>query len=210
MAEVPSGAAIASDFLKYAGAGYVYGGRADRPGDWDCSSAVSYVLGHDFGLALPGGGHYGDPGYPPNAHGPVVSSYIAWNGATTLGKDEAPQAGDLVCFGPDTHIGVVISTGQMISALDTQLGTVASEIGGAASGTIIYRRVNGVGQAPTGAGGTSATAGAASQIAGVVAALGVGAGVAGGLVVLVLGGTVLLGVVGSILVAAALKRAGVQ
>jgi len=204
---VPSGTDIASDALKYQGLGYVWGGNASRPGDWDCSAFVSYVLGHDFGLTLPGGGTYGSSGYPPNSHGPVVSDYAAWSGATTLGKGEAAQAGDLVMWLPDTHIGIVIGPGQMISALDTQLGTVASAIGGAASGTIAYRRVNGAGTAPSGAGGTSATTSVGSSLAGILAAAGIGVGVAGGLVVLVVGGAAVAGVIGAALLAAAIARA---
>src|SRR5215472_13498415 len=73
-AAVVTGDQVASDALRYVGAGYIYGGPAARPGDWDCSSFVSYVLGHDLGMALPGG-KWGAPGFPPGSHGPVVESY---------------------------------------------------------------------------------------------------------------------------------------
>lgn len=43
MESIPSGTAIASDALKYAGQGYVYGGNASRPGDWDCSLAAILI-----------------------------------------------------------------------------------------------------------------------------------------------------------------------
>src|SRR5215475_10948716 len=76
------------------GEGYVWGGTGARPGDWDCSSYVSYVLGHDLRLALPGG-KWGAPGFPPNSHGPVVTDYAEWKGAVTV---SAPARGDLVCF----------------------------------------------------------------------------------------------------------------
>ena len=92
----PSGSQIAADASKYAGLGYVYGGDASSPGNWDCSSFVSYVLGHDFNLGLPGNGRFGEPGYPPTSHGPVVVDYANWNGARTVAGP--PQAGDLCCF----------------------------------------------------------------------------------------------------------------
>ena len=71
-------------------------GDASSPGNWDCSSFVSYVLGHDLGLALPGNGRFGEPGYPPNSHGPVVVDYANWQGARTV--PAPPQPGDLCCF----------------------------------------------------------------------------------------------------------------
>lgn len=140
-----AGAAIAADALKYKGAGYVWGGTCSRVGDWDCSSFVSYVLGHDLSLSLPGG-HWGDAGMPPNAHGPVVSDYLAWAGAASV---TSPQAGDLCIFGPDVHIGIAIGNGQMISALNGTLGTTTSAIQGTAGGTLVYRRLTGIPAAAT-------------------------------------------------------------
>src|SRR5215471_17844478 len=89
-----TGTQIAQDAEQYIGLGYVYGGDASQPGVWDCSSFVSYVLGHDLGLALPGG-RWGEPGFPPTSHGPVVETYASWAGAQTV---TAPQVGDLACF----------------------------------------------------------------------------------------------------------------
>ena len=112
-----TGAQIAADAQQYAGKGYVYGGNASSPGRWDCSSFVSFVLGHDLGLPLPGGGTWGSPGYPPNAHGPVVTDYASWAGAGTVGT---PQAGDLCCWvgaGTAGHIGIAISPTQMITGM---------------------------------------------------------------------------------------------
>jgi hypothetical protein len=138
-----SGDQIAADAERYKGAGYTYGGPARSPGDWDCSSFVSYVLGHDLGLSLPGG-KWGAPGFPPNSHGPVVTSYASWKGAITVA---APGArGDLVCFvgsGPNGHIGIVLGPDQMVSALDTASGTLVSPITGygPVGAPIVYRRV---------------------------------------------------------------------
>lgn len=141
-----SGTAIAAAALKHKGAGYVYGGRADRPGDWDCSSFVSYVLGHDLGLSLPGGSWAG-PGEPPGSHGPIVSDYRTWAFSAEVAH---PQAGDLVIFGPNSHIGIAVSSSQMISALNPELGTVKTAIStDIAPGDLTFRRLTSVQAVPT-------------------------------------------------------------
>jgi cell wall-associated NlpC family hydrolase len=128
---------IAADALQYKGKGYVWGGPADHPGNWDCSSFVSYVLGHDLGMKLPGGGHYGDAGYPPHAHGPTTLQYLLFGTPVNLNQ---AQSGDLVVS--SEHMGIVIGNGQMISAQDPQLGTgVASYLSGFPGGTPHVRRV---------------------------------------------------------------------
>lgn len=142
---VVTGADIASDALKYQGAGYTYGGTAKKRGDWDCSSFVSKVLGQDLGLALPGG-RWGGPGMPPNSHGPVVLAYATWKGAKTLPKGTKPVAGDLCVWsgaGPNGHIGIATSATHMISALDSELGTVATPIAGngPVGAPLSYRRL---------------------------------------------------------------------
>src|ERR1700728_614749 len=124
-----TGAQIAAAAEKYAGAGYVYGGNASSVGGWDCSSFVSYVLGHDLGMALPGG-RWGQPGFPPNAHVPVVTSYAAWSGAVPTTD---PQPGDLVLWvgeGTGGHIGFVTGPDKMCSALDSAQGRVDTPIVG--------------------------------------------------------------------------------
>jgi cell wall-associated NlpC family hydrolase len=180
-----SGAAIAADALKYKGAGYVYGGTAASVGDWDCSSFVSYVLGHDLGLALPGG-VWGGAGMPPNAHGPVVTDYASW--ASTVGVT-SPQAGDLCCWvgtGTAGHIGIAISGTQMISALNGTLGTLVTAIVGTgpAGSPLVYRRLQGV-PAVT----TAAAAAANMNTATIISLLTVGGVLAAGFLVVV-GGAV--------------------
>lgn len=132
-----SGSSIAQTALRYQGAGYVWGGPADRPGDWDCSSFVNYVLGHDLKMRLPGGGTYGDAGYPPHAHGPTTLQYLLFGQPVNLGSE---QPGDLVVS--VEHMGIVIGGGQMISAQDPQLGTgIGSYQYGFPGGTPHVRRV---------------------------------------------------------------------
>ena len=152
------GPVIAAAAKKYDGQGYVYGGNASRPGDWDCSSFASYVLGHDLGMGLPGG-RWGGPGMPPAVHGPVVLSYVTWGGADPVPAGQQ-QAGDLVCWagvGTGGHMGFVLGTDQMVSALDTAQGTLITPIQGyGPTGTPVYRRIRGSGTAPGGAGTTAA------------------------------------------------------
>lgn len=132
-----TGQQIANTALKYSGSGYVYGGPADTPGNWDCSSFVSYVLSHDLHLGLPGGGSYGSPGYPPSSHGPTTAAYLLFGSPVAYGSE---QPGDLVVS--TVHMGIVIGNGQMISAQDPSLGTgVASYQSGFPGGRPYVRRV---------------------------------------------------------------------
>jgi cell wall-associated NlpC family hydrolase len=134
---------IAGLALQWRGYGYVYGGNASSPGDWDCSSFVSYVL-HQGGLSLPGG-KWGDSFMPPNDHGPVVIDYAYWDGAITIAN---PNRGALCCWagsGPNGHIGIAISGNQMVSALNPTDGVqVTGIVGIGPSGVpLIYRHVTG-------------------------------------------------------------------
>jgi hypothetical protein len=204
-----TGAAIASDAIAYLGSPYVWGGapgtRIGTDAGTDCSGFVNMVLGRDLGMAVPG---YGAGQYTGAEHGGTVADYIAWGGATTLGKGETPVAGDLVCYGPDVHIGIATSAADFCSALNPSLGTLVTDISGAASGTIVYRRVNGVGTAPTGAGGSTKTGGVSSALADLVVGLGLGVGVVGAAIAVGLGAMTLLGLAGAALVGAAIRRAG--
>jgi len=187
-----TGPVIAKDAARYIGQGYVYGGNASRVGDWDCASFVSYVLGHDLRLALPGG-RWGGPNMPPADHGPVVTDYASWNGATTVG---IPQAGDLCCWvgvGTQGHIGIAVSGSEMVSALNPQLGVQRTAIVGTgpAQSPLIYRRVAGI---RAGAALITAPAGGAARppvaalLLAVLAPLIVVGAVAAGATVLLVGG----------------------
>lgn len=200
MAVAPARGTISGDALKYAGLGYVYGGTGTRPGDWDCSSFVSYVLGHDLGLALPGGGHWNAAGYPPHTHGPVVTDYSSWSGAKPV---RSPAAGDLCCWvgsGTGGHIGIAISGTRMISALDSSQGTVITPIRGygPAGAPLVFRRVTG---APGGAGQPGGAAGPPRSVLGAGALL--GAALAGASVGVILLAAVAAGLAGAVLLAAA-------
>lgn len=205
---IPAGAQIAADALKYKGLGYVYGGSAPSPGVWDCSSFASYVLGHDFGLALPGGGTYGSSGYPPSAHGPVVLSYASWTGATTIDASQV-EAGDLCIWagvGATGHIGIATSPTTMVSALDSTDGTVETPIQGygPAGAPLMFRRING---AAAGDGTVTASTGSTSEFAGILGAALLGAAVPVALIGIAFIGATVLGLLGAAAVAAAISAA---
>jgi cell wall-associated NlpC family hydrolase len=128
---------IAAQSLKYMGASYVFGGRADRVGNWDCSSFTSYILGHDLGYPLPGG-KWGDAGMPPHTHGPTTNSYLLWGKPVSASQ---VQKGDLVVS--SEHMGIVVDTGgTYMSAkaplLGTNLGNWTKSFPG---GSPVFRRV---------------------------------------------------------------------
>lgn len=129
-------AAIAADALQYQGAGYVFGGRADHVGNWDCSSFVTYVLCHDMGLSVLGG-KWGAPGFPPNAHGPTAVQYKMYGTGVSQ-----PQAGDIVAW--NTHCGIALDANRIISARTPSEGTGISTISGTSKSineTPVFRRV---------------------------------------------------------------------
>jgi cell wall-associated NlpC family hydrolase len=188
-----TGAMIAAAGRKYAGAGYTYGGPGWPPGNWDCSSFVSAVLGHDLGMGLPGG-RWGGPGMPPAVHGPVVMSYVTWSGADPVPAGRQ-SPGDLACFaglGTGGHIGIVLGPDEMVSALDTAQGTLVSPIQGYGppGAPLVYRRVHGTGTTPApGPGG-------ATGWGGLVAPLLLGALAGAGMVAVVVGGAAAMAAAG--------------
>lgn len=142
---------IAQDALKYVGHGYTFGGVPSN-NQWDCSSFVNMVVGMDLGMAIPG---YNAGQYKGTTHGPVVMDWATWTGATTV---SSPQQDDLCIwagFGALGHIGIATDPQHMVSALNTQYGTVQTPIAGngPAGVPVIYRRlVDTSGNASTSAG----------------------------------------------------------
>jgi hypothetical protein len=136
-----SGQAIAQDALNYQGHSYVYGGAPgpDAANPWDCSSFASWVLGHDMDMAIPGGS-WATVTNNGNSHGPATGSYLIWSGCTTISQTSA-TAGDLAISA--SHMGILINSSEMISALNESLGTKVTGIVGAfpAGEVITYRRL---------------------------------------------------------------------
>jgi hypothetical protein len=131
--------AIASDALKYKGAGYVYGGApGSGAGNWDCSSFANAVIGRDLKMAIPG---YKAGAYDGSQHGPAVDDWLLTSLCETV---VSPAAGDIVCWqgaGPAGHMGIAISATQLISALDPAQGTNITLIGTTHPGVPVARRV---------------------------------------------------------------------
>ena len=213
-----TGAAIARDALRYVGAGYVFGGDASKVGLWDCSSFCSWVLGHDLGLALPGG-KWGAPGFPPNAHGPVVLAFSSWSGSVQV---NTPQAGDLCIWsgaGANGHIGIALGPSSMVSALNPTDGTRETPIlgTGPAGAPLSFRRVSGLaaGAAAVGAGlsGSSGGGGILGAIGRFIAGVGeiparlaVAASIAVAMPFIVAGIAALIGTVGAVLLTLVIRK----
>lgn len=132
-----SAGGIAGDAMKYSGHAYLYGGAPGLNGQnpWDCSSFCNWVVGHDAGMAIPG---YGAGKYDGSVHGPATLSWIVFGKG--IGSNPAnAQPGDLCVW--QTHMGIAIGNGQMISALNPSLKTIVSSIpGGAPPGELLSIR----------------------------------------------------------------------
>lgn len=199
-----SAAALVSTGLTYRGARYVFGGAPGtvkgKDAGTDCSGFINMLVGRDLGQAIPGlkAGQY-----TGENHGPVVTAWASWTGATTLPKGSAPVAGDLAVWngvGASGHIGLVVGPNKMVSALDTEQGTIESPIVGygPAGVALTYRRINNlsgsavIDSVPSGNEGALGKAGDFYLVP-----LLAGAGTAIGLLALVVGGTLAVGLLGA-------------
>lgn len=128
-----TGSAIADDALKYTGHAYSFGGAPGKNGQnpWDCSSFVNWVIGHDFKHAIPG---YGSGQYDGSVHGPPTGSWAIWPGLQHITASQV-QAGDLIVWAG--HMGIATSNTEMISALNSKLGTIVSSIAGFGNGPLL-------------------------------------------------------------------------
>jgi peptidoglycan DL-endopeptidase CwlO len=128
---------IAGDAQKYVGHAYLYGGAPGTNGQdpWDCSSACNWIIGHDAGMSIPG---YKNGSYTGAVHGPATLSWITWGTFVSHNPKDA-QAGDICVW--ETHMGIAIGNGKMISALNPHLGTEITTIqDGAPGGELLYVR----------------------------------------------------------------------
>lgn len=132
----PLGQAIASDAQGYIGAGYVFGGAPARGiGNWDCSSFVNWIVGHDMGKAIP---TFAPGTYTGSTHGPPTGVWLVWTGCFTIPQRDM-QPGDLIVW--QTHMGVIVGKDQMVSALNSSIGTLQTTIaGGSPPGEIPFIR----------------------------------------------------------------------
>lgn len=139
----PGGAAIAADAEKYVGKVPYKWGRA-TPQGWDCSGMCNWVIGHDLSSPIPNT----KPPFSGQIHGPDVASWISWGGAVDVA---VPQIGDLACWGPNAHMGIMADSLHCISAQDPAVGTTITPVVLTHTGIPVYRRVKSAGgPAPTG------------------------------------------------------------
>lgn len=145
--------AVANDALKYAGNRYVWGGApgttVGTDNGTDCSGFVNMVLGRDLKQPIPG---YAAGTYTGASHGPTTVSYLLWGGAKAIPQSQL-QPGDLLVW--ETHMGIALGGGQMISSLDTRDGVKVTSIqGGSPAGEVLFCRrltgLSGVLPTPTG------------------------------------------------------------
>lgn len=135
---IATSSGIANDAQKYVGHGYTYGGAPGKDGksNWDCSSFCNWVIGHDAGRAIPG---YSAGQYDGSVHGPPTGQWAIWPGLQHI-KASDVQAGDLIVW--PTHMGIAVSDTQMISALNSHLGTKITGITGPESNALaVYGRL---------------------------------------------------------------------
>jgi len=111
---------------------YVFGGPPPM-GTVDCSSFASKVLA-EAGVKNPGGAPY-----DPRTHGPTTLSYLSWNGAKTIGHTASlAQPNDLCVW--QTHMGICIGGGKMVSARDPSEGVGIDNIAGDMPGELLFVR----------------------------------------------------------------------
>jgi cell wall-associated NlpC family hydrolase len=123
-AATPGSGDVVSIALASQGHAYAFGGAPGTSFEnpWDCSSAFNSWY-YQAGLAIP-------PEPPFNAgasHGPSTLTWLAWSGAATVGnRGTLAQAGDILVW--QTHMGLALGDGQMISALNPSDGTKQTSI----------------------------------------------------------------------------------
>lgn len=111
---------------------YVFGGPPP-PGTVDCSSFASKCLSQ-AGVNNPGGMPYSSA-----THGPSTISYLSWDGAVTVGHSPTDaQRNDLCVW--QTHMGIAIGGGQMVSARDQAEGVGIDTIAGDVPGELLFVR----------------------------------------------------------------------
>lgn len=128
---------IAGIAQKYIGHAYLFGGAPGENGQnpWDCSSAANWIIGHDAKMSIPG---FPNGSYNGQTHGPATLSWITW-GAFVSHEAKDADAGNICVW--ETHMGIAIGGGKMVSALNPHLGTMITTIqDGAPPGEMLFVR----------------------------------------------------------------------
>jgi cell wall-associated NlpC family hydrolase len=139
--------AIANDALQYVGHKYIYGGPSNVNGGWDCSSFVSWVLGHDLGVSIPGGS-WASVTANGTQHGPNVSAYRTWSGVVSVPQNQV-EAGDLITYGSNEHIAIATSRTTGVSAEQPSTGTGTGPLSSGPGSWTAHRLRASVNIAPT-------------------------------------------------------------
>lgn len=120
-----NGQQILGAAMKYNGHPYHFGAPSNPQDGWDCSSFVSYVLGHDLGMQLPGNQTWSKATDNGKIHGPVADEFTRTPGFKKVSSNpKNSQPGDLLVW--TGHVGFATGNGGMFSAYDTQKGTLAT------------------------------------------------------------------------------------
>lgn len=121
-----SGSQILSAAMKYNGHKYVFGGASNPTDGWDCSSFVSYVLGHDLNMKLPGNETWAQATNNGASHGPVADAFGNTPGFSKVGGSPLNSLpGDLLVW--TGHVGFSTGNGGMFSAFTTKDGTTSTK-----------------------------------------------------------------------------------
>lgn len=138
-----SSAALASDAEKYQGVRYAWGKAT--PAGWDCSGMVNWCAGHDLSLQIPGV----KGRFDGSSHGPDVAE---WINSPLVHHVAGPGPGVLAAWGPNEHMGICLSSTEMISALNPALGTAKTPIAAAHTGLPVFLAIKAAsgGTNPTG------------------------------------------------------------
>lgn len=119
---------LVNKFRSFGDVPYQWGGASQVLG-WDCSGAINNIVGWQFHLAIPA--HNPGGFNPAFEHGPVVADWISWIGVTRGNfPDVTPQPGDLIAWGPNTHMGMAVSATRLRSAENPNAGTREDDIAG--------------------------------------------------------------------------------
>lgn len=132
--------AIAGNARQVIGHAYRFGGAPGPNGDqpWDCSSCADWVVGKMSGLPIPGGS-WAQATNNGAEHGPNTISWLSFSGAETVGHHSSVAVpGDLCVW--QTHMGICVAPGRMVSALNPSEGTKETSIDGIINGELLFVR----------------------------------------------------------------------
>jgi cell wall-associated NlpC family hydrolase len=155
------GSAAAADAETYVGKiNYTWGGG--HPPNVDCSGLCNWIYGHDLKLDIPEMPR--GQVFDGSSHGPDVASWLAWSGVQHVSSH---QPGDIVAWGPNEHMGVVVSSTECVSALDPALGCKKLPIAETHTGVPTFLRLRAIARS---AGARGGTPGQNQKLAGLLAA----------------------------------------